>query len=162
MSGFPNGWKDGWSSADHATESYSPHAWEKSQRDAMAESSERDRRMSEYEAGLRRQQERREREQRERERQRRIEDAQFEYHQGIRNSKTATLVEFEFRKRCEAYEEQSNFTKLRLKLKKKDIYSQESQIRAEIKEDLDKMSSWKFDEYYDQKMEEYKTGGKSR
>ena len=31
---YPNRWKDGWSSADHATESYSPYAWERARRDA--------------------------------------------------------------------------------------------------------------------------------
>ena len=31
---YENGWKDGWSSADHATESYSPYAWERAAREA--------------------------------------------------------------------------------------------------------------------------------
>lgn len=51
---YPNGWKDGYSSADHATQSYSPYAAERAQRDAMYSSSERDRRMSEYQEGLER------------------------------------------------------------------------------------------------------------
>jgi len=33
---YPNGWKDGWSSADHATESYSPYAWERARREASS------------------------------------------------------------------------------------------------------------------------------
>ena len=31
---YPNGWKDGWSSADHAEQSYSPYAWERAEREA--------------------------------------------------------------------------------------------------------------------------------
>ena len=48
---FPNGWKDGYSSADHATESYSPYAAERKQREALGRSEERERRMSEYNSG---------------------------------------------------------------------------------------------------------------
>ena len=40
---YENGYKDGWSSADHATQSYSPYA---------EESERRERVMSEYQAGL--------------------------------------------------------------------------------------------------------------
>lgn len=48
---YPNGWKDGWA-IDHAEESYSPYAAERAQRNAFADSEERERRMSEYQAGL--------------------------------------------------------------------------------------------------------------
>lgn len=38
---YPNSWKDGWSSADHVTESYSPYALERAQREAAASREER-------------------------------------------------------------------------------------------------------------------------
>ena len=51
-SNYPNGWKDGWSSADHETQNYSPYAAERDQREALATSAENERRMAEYQAGL--------------------------------------------------------------------------------------------------------------
>jgi len=49
---YPNGWKDGWSSADHATESYSPYAQQREKRDVIERTEKRDKIMSEYQEGL--------------------------------------------------------------------------------------------------------------
>ena len=52
---YPNGWKDGYSSADHATESYSPYANERASREAAWASAEREeanRRIAERNAKL--------------------------------------------------------------------------------------------------------------
>ena len=64
---YPNGYKDGYSSADDPERrDYSPSGVEAQLRDALAESYERERRMSEYQAGLDREQEARERREAER------------------------------------------------------------------------------------------------
>ena len=56
---YPNGYKSGYSSADdYDRKDYSPMGVEGARRDAMAASMERDRRMSEYNAGLEREKER--------------------------------------------------------------------------------------------------------
>lgn len=49
---YPNGYKDGWSSADHATDNYSPYAAERKQRDALERSEASESEMARYEAGL--------------------------------------------------------------------------------------------------------------
>ena len=52
---YSNGYKSGYSSADDPErKNYSPSGVEAQQRDALAESYERERRMSEYKAGLER------------------------------------------------------------------------------------------------------------
>ena len=64
---YPNGYKDGYSSADDPERrDYSPSGVEAQLRDALAASAERERRMSEYQAGLDREQEARERREAER------------------------------------------------------------------------------------------------
>ena len=61
---YPNGYKDGYSSADDPERrDYSPSGVEAQQRDALAESYERERRMSEYQAGLDREQRNRDKQQ---------------------------------------------------------------------------------------------------
>ncbi len=64
---YPNGYKDGYSSADDPERrDYSPSGVEAQLRDALAARAERERRMSEYQAGLDREQEARERREAER------------------------------------------------------------------------------------------------
>ena len=64
---YSNGYKSGYSSADDPERrDYSPSGVEAQQRDALAESYERERRMSEYQAGLDREQGARERREAER------------------------------------------------------------------------------------------------
>ena len=64
---YPNGYKSGYSSADDPERrDYSPSGVEAQLRDALAASAERERRMSEYQAGLDREQEARERREAER------------------------------------------------------------------------------------------------
>ena len=64
---YPNGYKDGYSCADDPERrDYSPSGVEAQLRDALAASAERERRMSEYQAGLDREQEARERREAER------------------------------------------------------------------------------------------------
>ena len=61
---YPNGYKYGYSSADDPERrDYSPSGVEAQQRDALAESYERERRMSEYQAGLDREQRNRDKQQ---------------------------------------------------------------------------------------------------
>lgn len=61
---YPNGYKSGYSSADDPERrDYSPSGVEAQQRDALAESYERERRMSEYQAGLDREQRNRDKQQ---------------------------------------------------------------------------------------------------
>ena len=66
---YSNGYKSGYSSADDPErKDYSPSGVEAQQRDALASSYERERRMSEYQAGLDTEQRARERREAERER----------------------------------------------------------------------------------------------
>ena len=61
---YSNGYKSGYSSADDPERrDYSPSGVEAQQRDALAESYERERRMSEYQAGLDREQKNRDKQQ---------------------------------------------------------------------------------------------------
>ncbi|MDY6015879.1 MAG: hypothetical protein SPI91_05460, partial [Bacilli bacterium] len=61
---YPNGYKSGYSSADDPERrDYSPSGVEAQQRDALAASAERERRMSEYQAGLDREQRNRDKQQ---------------------------------------------------------------------------------------------------
>lgn len=61
---YSNGYKSGYSSADDPErKDYSPYGVEAQQRDALAESYERERRMSEYQAGLDREQRNRDKQQ---------------------------------------------------------------------------------------------------
>ena len=61
---YPNGYKDGYSSADDPERrDYSPSGVEAQLRDALAASAERERRMSEYQAGLDREQRNRDKQQ---------------------------------------------------------------------------------------------------
>lgn len=52
---YPNKWKDGWTQADHATESFSPYAVEKAKREALElePRHERERNEEEYLANIR-------------------------------------------------------------------------------------------------------------
>lgn len=119
---YPNGWKDGWSSADHATESYSPYAWERARREAGSGIYEekKENKFQSY----------RETEAEKRQRELELEKEQTEKkYQENRNRKEA--VNILVSRERDAYYRRSKFKRAIDTLKGKSFEKREQQIRAE-------------------------------
>jgi len=136
---YPNGYKSGYSSADDPERrNYSPSGVEAQQRDALAESRERERRMSEYQAGLEKEQKLRE--QREAERKRtewQINQWEREAKDQVANRREAINIIVQ-QKRNE-YNEKSWFGKAIAKLRGKSFDKIERQVIADAERRVDKM-----------------------
>ena len=150
---FPNGWKDGYSSADHATESYSPYAAERKQREALGRSEERERRMSEYNSGLAREQARYEKQQSERAK---VEWQNVEREREARRhiSQRREAINIIVQQKREDYNKKSWFQKAIAKLRGRTFNKMKSQITAEAERRVDKMSPAQIERFIENQHEQ--------
>lgn len=133
--GYPNGWKDGWSSADHATESYSPYAWERAQRDSLASSAEIS---SEYEASLERERKYREKIEAERVKEEFVrEQKERDRERNLKNKFRA--IDIIVQQKKDEYMSKSWFGKSIARLKGKDFYKMQDKIYENAKSSVDLM-----------------------
>lgn len=143
---YPNGYKSGYSSADDPErKDYSDLGVEAQRRDALADSYERERRMSEYEAGLEKERQREQKiqqqyEKEEMEKQRLRKNAQETSEKYVDSIKH--LAE-QMRKK---YQQKSFFTRAMLTLRGKGYHNIKFWDNA--KAEIDKMSDEELNDYY--------------
>lgn len=150
---YPNGYKSGYSSADDPDRyNYSPMGVERERRDAFASSNERDRVMSDYEAGLER--ERRARERREQERAR----EEWVRQERERASREKIEKQWEVRdilvkEKRDNYMSKSWFGKAIAKMQGKDYYKNQDKIREDAKRKVENMSQAEIDMFLENQVE---------
>ena len=130
---YPNGWKDGWSSADHAEESYSPQAWEDALRRAKQEKTEikkpvyKEPTLTEYEK------EQIEREQKEK-----------DFQEGLNRRKAVNII---VGQKHDNYYNKSLLKRASLALKGKSFKRTKEQIRKEAQDRVAEMSAWEVERF---------------
>lgn len=132
---YENGWKDGWSSADHATESYSPYAWERAQRDAIDEREQRQQ-ATQSEDNRRKWQERLEAEQAKTEFRKKQDEINLQW--SVEQRKTA--IRYIVQQKREEYNKKSWFGKAMSKIKGTDFNKIKRQIEIDAIKRVEKMT----------------------
>ena len=154
---YPNGYKDGYSSADDPERrDYSPSGVEAQLRDALAESYERERRMSEYQAGLDREQEARERREAERAREEwKMSQIEREGREQVAERRKA--INLIVQQKRDEYNKKSWFGKAIATLRGKGFDKMKKQITESAEGRVDRMSSEQVESFI-----EKQTEGRSR
>lgn len=136
---YSNGYKSGYSSADDPErKNYSPYGVEAQQRDALAESYERERRMSKYQEGLDREQRNREKieEEQRREEWRMAEMERVGREQVAQRRKAINLI---VQQKRDEYDKKSWFGKAVAKLRGKSFDKMKRQITEDAEKRVDRM-----------------------
>ena len=154
---YPNGYKDGYSSADDPERrDYSPSGVEAQLRDALAASAERERRMSEYQAGLDREQEARERREAERAREEwKMSQIEREGREQVAERRKA--INLIVQQKRDEYNKKSWFGKAIATLRGKSFDKMEKQITESAEGRVDRMSPEQVESFI-----EKQTEGRSR
>jgi len=154
---YSNGYKSGYSSADDPErKDYSPSGVEAQQRDALAESYERERRMSEYQAGLDREQRARERREAEREREEwKMSQIEREGREQVAERRKA--INLIVQQKRDEYNKKSWFGKAIATLRGKSFDKMKKQITEAAERRVDRMSPEQVESFI-----EKQTEGRSR
>lgn len=154
---YPNGYKDGYSSADDPERrDYSPSGVEAQLRDALAASAERERRMSEYQAGLDREQEARERREAERAREEwKMSQIEREGREQVAERRKA--INLIVQQKRDEYNKKSWFGKAIATLRGKSFDKMKKQITEAAERRVDRMSPEQVESFI-----EKQTEGRSR
>lgn len=142
---YPNGYKDGYSSSDHATQSYSPYAVERDRRNAAYDSAMRDYRMERYEVGLEKERERKRKilEERERE-ERKLEQERKRSEEHIKMSTDS--IRYLCEQKRKAYKNRSLFSRAIATLSGKGYYKIDFWKNAE--NEVFKMNDEQLEDFY--------------
>ena len=139
---YENGWKDGWSSADHAEQSYSPYAWERARREAGSgiydEEKPKKTYMTEYEKA---------------QNQREWEQAKFEREVREHSENRRQAINYIVQEKRDEYNKKSWLGKAFAKMRGKDFQSLRSKIRAEAEQRVDKMSDDQLERFVERHIE---------
>ncbi len=154
---YPNGYKSGYSSADDPERrDYSPSGVEAQQRDALAESYERERRMSEYQAGLDREQRNRDKQQLEQQKEDwRMSQIEREGREQVAERRKA--INLIVQQKRDEYNKKSWFGKAIATLRGKSFDKMKKQITESAEGRVDRMSSEQVESFI-----EKQTEGRSR
>lgn len=154
---YPNGYKSGYSSADDPERrDYSPSGVEAQQRDALAESYERERRMSEYQAGLDREQRNRDKQQLEQQKEDwRMSQIEREGREQVAERRKA--INLIVQQKRDEYNKKSWFGKAIATLRGKSFDKMKKQITEAAERRVDRMSSEQVESFI-----EKQTEGRSR
>lgn len=154
---YPNGYKSGYSSADDPERrDYSPSGVEAQQRDALAESYERERRMSEYQAGLDREQRNRDKQQLEQQKEDwRMSQIEREGREQVAERRKA--INLIVQQKRDEYNKKSWFGKAIATLRGKGFDKMKKQITEAAERRVDRMSSEQVESFI-----EKQTEGRSR
>ena len=154
---YPNGYKSGYSSADDPERrDYSPSGVEAQQRDALAESYERKRRMSEYQAGLDREQRNRDKQQLEQQKEDwRMSQIEREGREQVAERRKA--INLIVQQKRDEYNKKSWFGKAIATLRGKGFDKMKKQITEAAERRVDRMSSEQVESFI-----EKQTEGRSR
>ena len=154
---YPNGYKSGYSSADDPERrDYSPSGVEAQQRDALAESYERERRMSEYQAGLDREQRNRDKQQLEQQKEDwRMSQIEREGREQVAERRKA--INLIVQQKRDEYNKKSWFGKAIATLRGKSFDKMKKQITEAAEGRVDRMSSEQVESFI-----EKQTEGRSR
>ena len=149
---YPNGYKSGYDSWDDPDrKDYSPSGWDRAQRNAMYESSERDRVMSDYEAGLERQRRNQERRQAERDR----EEFARKNQENIYREKAENrdkVFNYILKQERDKFDNMKLFPKAILKLSGK-FYTQRNQLHDKVDERVSKMTDFQIENFIENNIE---------
>lgn len=154
---YSNGYKSGYSSADDPERrDYSPSGVEAQQRDALAESYERERRMSEYQAGLDREQRNRDKQQLEQQKEDwRMSQIEREGREQVAERRKA--INLIVQQKRDEYNKKSWFGKAIATLRGKSFDKMKKQITESAEGRVDRMSSEQVESFI-----EKQTEGRSR
>ena len=154
---YLNGYKSGYSSADDPERrDYSPSGVEAQQRDALAESYERERRMSEYQAGLDREQKNRDKQQLEQQKEDwRMSQIEREGREQVAERRKA--INLIVQQKRDEYNNKSWFGKAIATLRGKSFDKMKKQITEAAEGRVDRMSSEQVESFI-----EKQTEGRSR
>ncbi len=154
---YSNGYKSGYSSADDPERrDYSPSGVEAQQRDALAESYERERRMSEYQAGLDREQKNRDKQQLEQQKEDwRMSQIEREGREQVAERRKA--INLIVQQKRDEYNKKSWFGKAIATLRGKSFDKMKKQITEAAEGRVDRMSSEQVESFI-----EKQTEGRSR
>ena len=154
---YSNGYKSGYSSADDPErKDYSPSGVEAQQRDSLSESYERERRMSEYQAGLDREQRVRERREAEREREEwKMSQIEREGREQVAERRNA--INLIVKQKRDEYNRKSWFGKAIAILRGKSFDKMKKQITESAERRVDRMSPEQVESFI-----EKQTEGRSR
>lgn len=154
---YSNGYKSGYSSADDPERrDYSPSGVEAQQRDALAESYERERRMSEYQAGLDREQKNRDKQQLEQQKEDwRMSQIEREGREQVAERRKA--INLIVQQKRDEYNKKSWFGKAIATLRGKSFDKMKKQITESAEGRVDRMSSEQVESFI-----EKQTEGRSR
>ena len=154
---YPNGYKDGYSSADDPERrDYSPSGVEAQLRDALAASAERERRMSEYQAGLDREQRNRDKQQLEQQKEDwRMSQIEREGREQVAERRKA--INLIVQQKRDEYNKKSWFGKAIATLRGKGFDKMKKQITEAAERRVDRMSSEQVESFI-----EKQTEGRSR
>lgn len=149
---YPNGWKDGYSSADHATESYSPYAWKRAQRNAAFENSYEENRAQKHHEDF--YDKRATEVAKEEHRMKRIEQEAIEDYE-----QRKIAINYIVQQKRNEYNKKSWFGKVIAKIKGKDFDKQKSQIVAQAEKRVNSMDEYQLESFIERNIE---SGGRSR
>ena len=154
---YPNGYKDGYSSADDPERrDYSPSGVEAQLRDALAASAERERRMSEYQAGLDREQRNRDKQQLEQQKEDwRMSQIEREGREQVAERRKA--INLIVQQKRDEYNKKSWFGKAIATLRGKGFDKMKKQITEAAERRVDRMSTEQVESFI-----EKQTEGRSR
>ena len=154
---YSNGYKSGYSSADDPERrDYSPSGVEAQQRDALAASAERERRMSEYQAGLDREQRNRDKQQLEQQKEDwRMSQIELEGREQVAERRKA--INLIVQQKRDEYNKKSWFGKAIATLRGKGFDKMKKQITEAAERRVDRMSSEQVESFI-----EKQTEGRSR
>ena len=154
---YSNGYKSGYSSADDPErKDYSPSGVEAQQRDALAESFERERRMSEYQAGLDREQRNRDKQQLEQQKEDwRMSQIEREGREQVAERRKA--INLIVQQKRDEYNKKSWFGKAIATLRGKGFDKMKKQITEAAERRVDRMSTEQVESFI-----EKQTEGRSR
>ena len=154
---YPNGYKSGYSSADDPERrDYSPSGVEAQLRDALAASAERERRMSEYQAGLDREQRNRDKQQLEQQKEDwRMSQIEREGREQVAERRKA--INLIVQQKRDEYNKKSWFGKAIATLRGKGFDKMKKQITEAAERRVDRMSSEQVESFI-----EKQTEGRSR
>lgn len=146
---YPNGWKDGWSSADHATESYSPYAQQREKRDVIEKTEKRDKIMSEYQEGLDKEKSYRDKQLLEQAQQDwKMSQIEREGREQVENRRTA--INYIVQQKRNEYNRKSWFEKAIATLRGKNFDKMKSQITETAEKRVDRMTPEQVESFIEQ------------
>ena len=144
---YPNGYKSGYSSADDPDRiDYSPAGWDRERRERMAATSERERIMSAYEAGLAQEQFYRDRVRAERARQEWVAQ-QEENERRQRVEQKWEAIRIIVQQKRDEYNNKSWFGKAVAKLRGQTFYKMRDQITEEAERKVSRMTPQEIDAF---------------